>query len=206
MTLNTKLPTGDLTDVYDARSPTKVSGSTFYGILSDASNTSYLQYTTGGSSVGILIDFADISLAAGEFVRRVRINMRLLSSTGNPDMYAFFMDDAGRRTTVEDHYTTDTGASWVDVVGAWHTVGPDGLPWSAASFASAKVRVVDTDLGSTKFQLAELVVQAETNFIPTVTPQSNVVVTDTTRPVFNWAYYDADGDPQQAFTLSVNMG
>lgn len=199
-----KLPNTDVTDPYDA-APSKIGGQpTNWQTLADLTDGTYLQYASaGGSSVGVMVGFGDITLAAGEFVRRARIDIRFDTLSGNPDLYVFFMDAQGRRTAVEDHYTVNLSGGLQTFVGAWHTVGPDGQPWTLASINSAIVRMVDTDNGSTLPAIAEMSVEVETNFSPVVTPQANAVITDTTKPTVNWTYSDADQDPQASYSVKI---
>lgn len=196
MTVDVQLPNADILVVGSA--PTQHGGSSNYGILSDSSTSTWLQWFANSAvTVGVPL----VTLAAGEQMRQYRVVVKMTQGAGNINTYVNAQDASGVNGAA-DYYNTVSSGGFATYYGAWRNAAPNGGVLIPSSVA--RIVISDNNGGTTSPQVADAWIEVQTNFapVPTATGPSGTVSTTQT-PSVTASFTDAEGDALERVRIKV---
>lgn len=187
---------------------TITSASTIYLALSDASDSTYIDRTSGTVTKSFVLDMETYSLGADEAVESVAVNVRMARPETASKVYVrqgYVTDPAAGviRYGAADQYAGS--ASIATLTGTARINAPDGLPWDQTRLNNLVVQVTDYASASAAIStIYELEAVATINTQPSASVTAPTgTITDTSRPAVAWTYTDADDDPQSVYEVKV---
>lgn len=205
MTAQTLDPNADRSGAGDF---TITGASAVYLALSDASDSTYVERTSGTVTKSFVVDMGTYSLGADEAVESVQVNVRMARPETASRVFVRqgVVTDAAAgviRYGAPDQYSGSVAISTLS--GAPRIVAPDGLAWDQTRLNNLVVQVTDYASASTAVSTVyELEAVATINERPSASVTAPTgTVTDTSRPAVAWTYTDADDDPQSVYEVKV---
>lgn len=205
-----------------AGSWTVVPSGTASSVLSDGSDSTYVQLTAGIcrlDSQVCRVGFATPSLPAGAKIYSVALRHRVLavSSSGNvPTCYHWFRTNAGtivvsgQQVLPQKQFysstcpTTSSAPTWTTETIVSATTAPGGQPWTIANLTGFAYDLGRGDSNTTPpLQVSEVFLDITYQQLSTVTVSGPTGTIPDTQPTVKWVYASPDSQPQQAFQVAV---
>lgn len=202
--------------VVTIRPDANVSGATLYnatggagnvwGNISDNSDASYIRKDNAVSgSADVVVSIANLTIAANERVKRVRIRVRAKTDTTAGKLNCYL----GTRVNSKNYFHSGYAirgqyAAITDFTAPWFTSAPDGKAWDATRINGIRAKITEYRDTTDRGFIYEVYVDVEKSTQGAVTVSAPAgTITNTASPDVTWAYTDPDNEAQAYYEVKV---